>query len=85
MPYAQLRSLVILLIELEDEDEDEDRDEDRDEDGDLDPMAEFEAQPTIHVRRTPRASTLDELIASLRSQPPPPPQMPRTRTRRRVH
>ena len=54
MPFDQLRSLVIAVIEADD-------------DGDDDPVAEFEAQPTTYrpTRRAGRATTLDDVIESL--------------------
>ena len=54
MPFEQLRSLVVSLIETDAGDDDGD------------PVAEFETQPTTCLPG-PRTSTLDQLIASLPS------------------
>jgi hypothetical protein len=53
MPFEQLRTLVVSLIEPESADDD-------------DPVAEFDAQPTTCLPG-PRTSTLDQLIAALPS------------------
>jgi hypothetical protein len=51
MPFEQLRTLVVSLIEPESADDD-------------DPVAEFDTQPTVCLPG-PRTSTLDQLIAAL--------------------
>lgn len=53
MPFDQLRSLVVSLIEPEPEPGD-------------DPASEFDSRGTTY--RGPRTSTLDQLIAFLRKQ-----------------
>jgi hypothetical protein len=54
MPFEQLRSLVVSLIETDAGGDDDDGD----------PVAEFETQPTTCLPG-PRTSTLDQLIALL--------------------
>jgi hypothetical protein len=74
MSYEQLRSLVIELIEpLEPEPEPDD-----------DPVNEFDTQQTTHRPTKSRASTLDDLIAWLRTAPPPRLDTSRPKPRRRT-
>ena len=57
MPFDQLRTLVMAVIDDSDPAVD---------DGDDDPVAEFESQPTTYrPTRRKRATTLDEVIESL--------------------
>lgn len=77
MPFAQLRALVVLLMEPEElaleeaellnaELAEYENPSEHDE-----AVAEFESRPTTCMPRVNRASTLDTLIASLRASPPP--------------
>jgi hypothetical protein len=74
MSFEQLRALVIELIALEPELEAE---------LDDDPVNEFETQPTTFRPAKSRTSTLDDLIAWLRTAPPLQ-EAPSPKTRRRV-
>ena len=74
MSFEQLRSLVIELIALEPELEAELED---------DPVNEFETQLTTFRPTKSRTSTLDDLIAWLRTAPPPQ-EASRPKTRRSV-
>jgi hypothetical protein len=69
MSFEQLRALVIELIEtLEPEPDPDD-----------DPASEFETALTTCLPTKSRQSTLDDLIAWLRTAPPPEPYRPKTR------
>jgi hypothetical protein len=58
MPFDQLRTLVMAVIDADDGSVDADADDD--------PAAEFETQPTTYrPTRAKRATTLDEVIESL--------------------
>ena len=72
MPFAQLRELVIALIDppaplgvVPEGSLDLDALAFEDED-DIDAEREFESQPTTYALNRPRVSTLDQLIAALR-------------------
>jgi hypothetical protein len=59
MPFEQLRTLVISLIQTDPDDRDEGAALE-----DTDPVAEFDARPTTCVPH-PRVETIDQLIAAL--------------------
>jgi hypothetical protein len=73
MSFEELRELVMALIEPPPEPQD-------------DPANEFDTQLTTCRPSTPRTSTLDDLIAWLRTAPTPAPQAQPTtpKPRRRV-
>jgi hypothetical protein len=73
MSFEELRSLVVELIELELEPDPDD-----------DPVNEFDTELTTFRPTKQRASTLDDLIAWLRTAPPLQPEASRPKTRRRV-
>ncbi len=79
MPFEQLRALVVLLIEPQDDDDHNNNDDDDD------PVGEFDTQPTMfRPNHPPRASTLDDLIASLRAATAPSNDPADTRPRKRM-
>ena len=71
MTFEELRALMVELIEA-DPPELED-----------DPVNEFETQLTTFQPSKPRTSTLDQLVAWLKTAPPPAVEV-RPKTRRRV-
>jgi hypothetical protein len=66
MPFEQLRTLVVSLIETDPDDAGDDGDDDALED--TDPVAEFDARPTTCLPHA-RVETIDQLIAALRCEP----------------
>ena len=91
MPFEQLRALVVRLKEPEPEDHDDHDDHDDDDDHDdhddtVEQLVnEFDTQPTGGRSISPgRASTLDDLIASLRAATSAANDTARTRPRRRM-
>jgi hypothetical protein len=84
MSVDELRSLVLELIENEPGARAEIENENEDEDDDA--LDEFDTQLTTCRPSKPRTSTLDELIAWLRTAPTPTPQVQALspKTRRRV-
>ena len=69
MPFEELRSLVVELVEP---------------DVDDDPVNEFDTQLTTCQPSAPRTSTLDQLIAWLKAAPSLPNKASRPRTHRGV-
>jgi hypothetical protein len=63
MSFEELRALVMALIEPQPEPQD-------------DAVNEFDTQLTTFKPTTPRTSTLDDLVAWLRTSPTPAPQAP---------
>jgi hypothetical protein len=86
MPFEQLRALVVRLKEPEPEPEDHhDHDHDHDHDTVDEPVNELDTQPTGCRSISPgRASTLDDLIASLRAATAASNDTSRTRPRKRM-